>query len=68
MDLIGLINAGFAWFVTNWPALEALARNIAADLTALWVLALAFSKVVKPYFPVFGANLERKTLGVFEKK
>ena len=67
MDILGAISAAIQWFTANWPAIESLARNLAADLAALWALALALAQVLKTFFPVLGENLQRKTLVVLGK-
>ncbi|MEK7124777.1 MAG: hypothetical protein AAB864_00005 [Patescibacteria group bacterium] len=58
------IKALVDWFVANWGAIEGLARGLAADLAALWVLALGLAAVLKPFLPRFGAALQEKTLGI----
>ena len=64
MDIFGAIGAGAQWFTANWSTIEGLARNLAADLAAVWALGLGLSVVLKPFFPNFGLSLEKKTLGV----
>lgn len=66
MDILGAINAAIAWFVANWTAIQDLAQQLAKDLAALWVLGLALAKVLKPFFPVFGAKLEAKVFGILK--
>ncbi len=58
-----LIYAVATWLTANWPAIEGLARNIAADLAALWVLGLALANVIKPFFPKTGDSIQSKLLG-----
>lgn len=69
MDFIGLVNALVTWFTANWSTIESLARNLAADIAAVWALALALSQVLKKFFPNlgWGQSLENKTIGVFKK-
>ena len=66
MDIIGAIMAAFAWFQQNWNVIEPLARRLAEDLAALWILGLALAKVLAPFFPKAASNLEAKVLGVFK--
>jgi hypothetical protein len=53
------------WLSQNWPAVESLGRNLAADLAALWVLLVALATVLKPYFERFGV-LQKRLLGIFK--
>jgi len=66
MDFYGMFLAALAWFQTNWSVIESLARNLAADLGALWALGLALAAVLKKFFPQSpkGATLQAKLIGV----
>lgn len=48
MEFLGAVGG---WFTTNWTATEAVARNLAVDLAAAWVLVQGFIKVVRPFLP-----------------
>ncbi len=63
-----ILKAVFDYFTANWGAVESLARNLAADLAVLWVLGVGLAKVLKPFFPGFGGNLETKLFHPFEAK
>lgn len=61
----------YNWFTANWANIEGLARNIAADLAALLVLAKALAEVLKalPWQKPkdAGLALDGKVMGVFGK-
>jgi hypothetical protein len=45
-----ILSALAAWFTTNLPQIETLAQRIAADVTAVYVLALSLAAVLAPFF------------------
>jgi len=65
MDFFGAFGAAWAWFVTNLPAIEALAKRLAEDAAAVYVLALSLAAVLAPYFPKAG-SVKVKLLGVLK--
>lgn len=69
MDIVGLIKAVVEFFQANWNVIEPLARRLAEDLAALWVLGLALAEVLKKFMPQSGAGatLNAKLTGVFKK-
>ena len=66
MDILGALGAAWGWFVTNLPAIEALAKRLAEDVAAVYVLALGLAAVLAPYFPK-ADSAKAKLLGVLKK-
>lgn len=64
MDILGALGAAVNYIIANWSVVEGLARGLAADLAALWVLAVGLAAVLKPFFPKAGAALQDKAFGV----
>ena len=69
MDFMGLIKAVIEFFQANWNVIEPLARRLAEDLAALWVLGLALAEVIKKFFPAstVGTRMSNSLTGVFKK-
>jgi len=66
MDILGAIGAAVRFFVDNLPAIEVLAKRIAEDVAAVYVLALALAAILAPYFGR-AETAKAKLLGVFKK-
>ena len=65
MDFFGAFGAAWTWFIVNLPAIEALAKRLAEDAAAVYVLALSLAAVLAPYFPKAG-SVKVKLLGVLK--
>jgi len=66
MDVGGLLKAIVEFVQANWAVIEPLARRLAEDIAAAWVLLLALAKIIKSFLPKQGEKLETKVLGVFK--